>query len=103
MLVGAVLLAWLATRIFPPIERSLHEAKPDGVELNSDMAWRFLSEAAPLLTEAGMSVIVPSELTRTGQRRMRMRMRIGTRSSGGSIAFAEDDTPRKSAGTPHTP
>jgi SNF2 family DNA or RNA helicase len=75
----------IAGRLFPPIERSLHEAKPDCVELNSEQAWKFLSEAAPALTETGMGVIVPSELTRSGQRRLRMRMRIGGRGkySGG--------------------
>ena len=79
----------IASRIFPPIERSLHEAKPDSVELTSELAWTFLSQAAPALTEAGMSVIVPAELTRSGQRRLRMRMRIGAsrhKSSGGSTS-----------------
>jgi hypothetical protein len=69
----------IAGRIFPPIERSLHVAKPDHVELTSEQAWKFLSEAAPALTEAGMSVIVPAELSRSGQRRLRMRMRVGKR------------------------
>lgn len=72
----------VAGKIFPPIERSLHEAKPDSVELTSEQAWKFLSEAAPALTEGGMAVIVPAELTRTGQRRLRMRMRIGGRGKG---------------------
>ncbi len=74
----------VAGRIFPPIEQSLHQAKPDGVELTSEQAWKFLSDAVPALMEAGMDVIIPPDLMRSGQRRLRMRMRIGSRSGRGS-------------------
>ncbi|HYM36175.1 MAG TPA: SNF2 helicase-associated domain-containing protein, partial [Steroidobacteraceae bacterium] len=74
----------IAARIFAPIERSLHEARPEGIELNIEGAWQFLSSAAPALSEAGMTVIVPAELTPKGQRRLRMRMRIGGSKSGGA-------------------
>jgi hypothetical protein len=74
------LLAGLAVagRLFAPIERSLHEARPESISMKSAVAWEFLNNAAPQLIEAGLGVILPSELTRTGQRRLRMRMRVGS-------------------------
>ena len=66
-----------AGRIFAPIELSLRQARPVGVELKADAAWQFIDAAAPALTEAGMSVILPEQLTRKGRRRLRMRMRVG--------------------------
>jgi hypothetical protein len=78
----------IAGRLFPPIETSLHEARPEFITMRSAVAWDFLNAAAPQLIEAGLGVILPTELTRTGQRRLRMRMRMGTSrgSSGDSSA-----------------
>jgi hypothetical protein len=36
-----------------------------------------LTDAAPALGEAGFGVIVPAQLTASGQRRLRLRMRVG--------------------------
>ncbi|HVW29702.1 MAG TPA: DEAD/DEAH box helicase [Polyangiaceae bacterium] len=69
-----------ATRLFPPIERALAGAKPDSIELDPATAWAFLGDGAAALGEAGFGVIVPAELTRTGQRRLRLRMRVGGKS-----------------------
>jgi hypothetical protein len=66
----------IGARLFPPIERSLREARPSDVELDPTEAWTFLTQAAPALQEAGFGVLVPAELTRSGQRRLRLRMRI---------------------------
>jgi hypothetical protein len=66
-----------AARSFPPIEESLETARPEAATLDTDAAWRFLSEAAPVLAEAGFGVILPVELTSSGQRRLRLRMRMG--------------------------
>jgi SNF2 family DNA or RNA helicase len=68
-----------AARLFPPIERSLELAKPELVELDPAAAWTFLSEGAELLADAGFGVLVPGELTRRGQRRLRLRLRVGTK------------------------
>lgn len=70
----------IAARVFPPIERSLRETRPAGVMLDSGEAWTFLTEAAPVLGEASFGVILPAEFTRSGRRRLRLRMRI----SGGA-------------------
>jgi hypothetical protein len=74
-----ILLSGLAAagRVFAPIQASLHQPKPQSIELTAAVAWDFLKTAAPHLIEAGLGVIVPSELTVSGQRRLRMRMRLG--------------------------
>ncbi|MBI3014391.1 MAG: DEAD/DEAH box helicase [Candidatus Tectomicrobia bacterium] len=66
-----------AARLFPPVERSLEAARPESVPLSDDEAWRFLSDGAPLLSEAGFTVLLPAELSPAGQRRLRLRMRVG--------------------------
>jgi superfamily II DNA or RNA helicase len=66
-----------ASRLFPPIAAALEEARPEAVELEPATAWTFLGEGAALLAEAGFGVIVPGELTAAGQRRLRLRMRVG--------------------------
>jgi len=69
-----------AARLFPPIEASLADPKPESLALDPTGAWAFLSEGAPTLGAAGFGVFVPGELTTAGQRRLRLRMRIGSTS-----------------------
>jgi len=69
-------------RLFPPIGRGLREARPEAVLLEPGEAWAFLADGAPALAEAGMGVILPAELTRSGQRRLRLRMRVGGNTTG---------------------
>ncbi|MBP8807009.1 MAG: DEAD/DEAH box helicase [Kofleriaceae bacterium] len=66
-----------AARLFPALAGSLEEARPEAVELDPAAAWRFLGDGAAALAEAGFGVIVPGELTAAGQRRLRLRMRVG--------------------------
>lgn len=66
-----------ALRLFPALAGALEEARPEAVELDPATAWTFLGEGAALLAEAGFGVIVPGELTAAGQRRLRLRMRVG--------------------------
>ncbi len=66
-----------ASRLFPPIAHALTEARPESVVLDPTTAWAFLAEGAAYLAEAGFGVIVPGELTSAGQRRLRLRMRVG--------------------------
>ena len=79
----------IAGRLFPPIGASLHEARPESINMKSALAWEFLNTVAPQLIEVGLGVILPTELTRTGQRRLRMRMRVG--SSRGSDSTGSDE------------
>ncbi|WP_437615731.1 DEAD/DEAH box helicase [Sorangium sp. So ce834] len=66
-----------AARLFAPIARALGEARPEQVALEPAEAWAFLAQAAPALGEAGFGVIVPGELLASGQRRLRLRLRVG--------------------------
>ena len=66
-----------AARVYPPIAHALTEACPEQLELDPAGAWTFLGEGAAALSEAGFGVIVPAELTAAGQRRLRLRMRVG--------------------------
>jgi superfamily II DNA or RNA helicase len=70
-----------AARLFPPIEAALAQAKPESLELDPHGAWSFLADGAALLAEAGFGVIVPAELTAQGQRRLRLRARVGNAKS----------------------
>ncbi|HKP62369.1 MAG TPA: DEAD/DEAH box helicase [Polyangiales bacterium] len=70
-----------AARLFPPLSAALTGARPSLLELDAAGAWQFLGEAAALLDQAGFGVIVPGELTRGGQRRLRLRMRVGGKAS----------------------
>jgi hypothetical protein len=73
-----------ATRLFPPLQPALQTGKPESLELDAQLAWNFLGEGAALLGEAGFGVIVPGELTRGGQRRLQLRLRIGGKTSKSS-------------------
>ncbi len=66
-----------SARLFSPLEKALSDSKPDRLELEPAIAWRFLGEGAAALSEAGFGVSVPAELTASGQRRLRLRMRVG--------------------------
>jgi hypothetical protein len=66
-----------AALLYAPIERALDWMRPEMIELSPAEAWTFLGEGAAALGEAGFGVIVPSELTSAGQRRLRLRARIG--------------------------
>ncbi|WP_437728378.1 DEAD/DEAH box helicase [Sorangium sp. So ce861] len=76
-----------AARLFAPIARALGEARPEQVALEPAEAWAFLAQAAPALGEAGFGVIVPGELLASGQRRLRLRLRVGgTARTAGVVA-----------------
>ncbi|MHB8628793.1 MAG: DEAD/DEAH box helicase [Aggregatilineales bacterium] len=48
-----------AARLFPPIEASLRSVAPRQAILNSDQAYTFLREVAPLLQGSGFGVLLP--------------------------------------------
>ncbi len=79
-----------AVRLFPVLAGALEESHPEAVELDPAAAWTFLGDGAALLAEAGFGVIVPGELTAAGQRRLRLRMRVGGKSNkvAGAVAGA---------------
>ncbi|MDQ6643292.1 MAG: SNF2-related protein, partial [Chloroflexota bacterium] len=48
-----------ATRLFPALEESLRAARPEELKLNTEQAYTFLRESAPLLEQSGFGVLVP--------------------------------------------
>lgn len=48
-----------ASRLFPALDAALEAARPGSLDLDADGAYRFLSEGAPLLEQAGFAVLVP--------------------------------------------
>jgi hypothetical protein len=78
-----------AARLYPPIARALDEARPESLELDPATAWTFVEHGGAALAEAGFGVIIPAELTAQGQRRLRLRMRVGGKSKvAGVVAGA---------------
>lgn len=75
------LLGALATaaRLFPPLRAALRERTPTAVPLAVAEAWAFLTSGGPALAQAGFGVIVPAALTKSGERRLRLRMKLDTR------------------------
>lgn len=66
----------LASRLFPPIERSLRHASPVGVDLNRDDVYAFLVDAAPLLEASHFGVMVPNWWTkRTARLKAKARLK----------------------------
>jgi superfamily II DNA or RNA helicase len=85
-----------AARLYAPIAGALQQTKPDSLELAPAVAWTFLAEGAPLLAEAGFGVIVPGELTTSGRRRLRLRLRVGGKTKiagavGGAAGLGLDE------------
>jgi len=54
----------VAMRVFAPLEKALKTAAPEVAHLSVQQAHQFLREAAPILEETGMGVIVPNWWTK---------------------------------------
>jgi len=64
-----------AARMFSPILPSLQTSTPTGVDLDTQSAYSFLRDAAPLLEEAGFGLIVPPWWDQRGAR-LGVRLRL---------------------------
>jgi SNF2 family DNA or RNA helicase len=72
-----------AARFFAPLEHALQESSvPEGLELNTREAFRFMRECAPLLEEGGFGVLIPPWWNRSSAR-LRLRPRVSPASSDG--------------------
>lgn len=58
----------LASRMFPPIETSLRDARPEACALNVEQAYAFIREATLLLQSSGFGVLFPGISTKLGVR-----------------------------------
>lgn len=75
-----ILLAGLgyAARLFNPILTSLQARHPTGLDLDTQSAYSFLREAAPLLEQSGFGIIVPPWWDQRGAR-LGVRVRLSPR------------------------
>ncbi|MFW6009746.1 MAG: SNF2-related protein [Actinomycetota bacterium] len=76
---GIVLTRGLRTaaRLFPPLDRALSQAEPAELTLSAGEVAELLADGIEALTAAGIAVELPSELADAGERRLRLRARIG--------------------------
>ena len=78
-----------AARFFAPLEHTLQESStPEGLVLNSQEAFRFMRECAPLLEEAGFGVLVPPWWNRSSAR-LRLRPRVSPKSTSNGEGVAQ--------------
>ena len=76
-----------ATHLYPPLEPALMAARPVGLDLDVEGAYRFLRDGAPTLAEAGFGVQVPG-WWRNRRRRLGLRLRTRRpRTSKTSVAM----------------
>lgn len=52
----------LASRLYPPIEPSLHERRPESCELNSVEVYEFIKGSAWRLQDSGLGIVLPPGL-----------------------------------------
>ncbi len=74
-----------ATRLYPPLDRMLHQAHPARLDLDAAGAYGFLHEGAPVLAEAGFGIQLPS-WWQAGRPRIAARLKATTRSTAGASA-----------------
>ena len=69
-----------AARLFPPVTESLKGKRPSQLALDTQGAYTFLRETAPLLEGAGFGVLVPPWWNKPGARlglRLKMQKKQG--------------------------
>jgi SNF2 family DNA or RNA helicase len=74
-----------AACLYPEIEQSLRSGVPTGFTLDSQGAYQFLTNAAPLLKQAGFVVLLPSWWSSKGTG---ARLALRGRASGSGVAFS---------------
>ena len=79
-----------STRLFSPIEVSLHEPSPAECKLDIDEAHSFLKEGAYLLQESGYGVLVPSWWER-GKERKQLGVKLSVSSPSNNKYFGFND------------
>lgn len=72
-----------AMRLMPALETALHTACPAYVDLQTDGAWEFLRESAPLLERAGFGIQVPPWWNKPAAR-LGVRLRVESGETSGS-------------------
>jgi hypothetical protein len=73
-----------AARLFPALERELHNATPAAVTLDTAGALAFLRETAPVLAAAGCGVMLPGWVVGARRPRLGLRLTAQTRQTAAS-------------------
>ena len=66
-----------AARLYPPLARSLQQSTPSVTELDTEEAFNFLRETAPLLEQSGFAIFTPPWWNQPGSR-LGIRLRLGS-------------------------
>ena len=66
----------VASRLFPPIQRSLRSPQPEQALLSTDEAHQFLSEIGPLLAASGFGVVMPEWWRADRRQRLGLKLRL---------------------------
>ncbi len=80
----------LAGRLFPPIDAGLRKSKPSAQALDDQQAYAFLQNAAPALTLAGFSVLLPPWWRSKSAPRLGLRVKMKPRGEGAGLADSLD-------------
>lgn len=72
----------VASRLFPPIERSLRSPQPEECSLSTEEAYEFLREIGPVLEGSGFGVEVPDWWYAHRSMRLGLRLRLAPEESG---------------------
>ncbi|MDD5371149.1 MAG: DEAD/DEAH box helicase [Anaerolineaceae bacterium] len=72
-----------AARLFPPVVESLKGKRPTHLALNTDGAYTFLREVAPILEGAGFGILVPPWWNKKGAR---LGVKVKMKSKSDSVA-----------------
>ncbi len=79
-----------ASRVFPAIDESLKTARPMGVELNTEDAYAFLRQSAPLLEQSGFGILLPPWWQKPAARfsaRLKLKPKAGGQEASGLLGM----------------
>ena len=76
-----------ASRLFPPLEKSLQTAHPASAPINTEQSYTFLKEGAWLLEESGFNVLVPSWWAKGAKPGIRLTVKSPKPSQGSTTGF----------------
>ena len=74
-----------ASRLYPPLVEALRQPRPTGLDLDAVGAHAFLSDAAPMMAEAGFGVLLPA-WWRHGRPRLAARIRATSTGKSASVS-----------------
>src|SRR6266849_949824 len=79
-----------ASRLFPAIEDSLKTARPNELTLDTEQAYTFLRQSAPLLEQSGFGVLVPPWWSKPSARlgvKLKIKPKVGAASNAGLLGL----------------